>query len=184
MRRTSLFQSFINQSLTNMNSSLFSRSRWQRDVRSLGRLSQRFRSSLRGEGLEQRLLMAADIDDSISEAISLGAASTTPTSKSGSISPDVDVDMFRFSVTSGQVVDIDIDTPQNGPGGLGSYLRLFNSLGQQLAANDDAAAPGENVVGFDSLTTLLSPTIPTRPTIRLPATATLRVVKTRLATTS
>jgi hypothetical protein len=57
--------------------------------------------------------------------------------------------MFRFTVNAGQVVDFDLDTALNGPGGLGAYLRLFNAQGQQLAANDNAAAPGEGGVGFD-----------------------------------
>jgi dockerin type I repeat protein/pre-peptidase len=59
------------------------------------------------------------------------------------------VDLYRFTVTAGQVVDFDIDTPLNGPGGLGSFLRLFNAQGQELAFNDNAAAPGESV-GFDA----------------------------------
>jgi hypothetical protein len=95
-------------------------------------------------------MATADPDDSISESILLGAITTTPTVASDSISIDTDVDMYRFSVTSAQVVDFDIDTPLNGPGGLGSYLRLFNAQGTQLASNNDAAAPGENTVGFDA----------------------------------
>src|SRR3954454_14042106 len=103
------------------------------------------------EHLESRWLMAtADPDDTISEATSLGAITTTPITASDSISLDTDVDMYRFSVTSGQVVDFDIDTKLNGPGGLGSYLRLFNAQGLQLASNDDAAAPGETTIGFDA----------------------------------
>ena len=84
------------------------------------------------------------------DATSLGAVSTSPTSVSESISPDVDVDMFRFTITAGQVVDFDIDTAFNGPGGLGSFIRLFNSAGTQLDFNNDAAAPGETTVGFDA----------------------------------
>ncbi|MCU0959964.1 MAG: PPC domain-containing protein, partial [Pirellulaceae bacterium] len=102
------------------------------------------------EMLEYRLMMAADPDDEISEAISLGAASTTPVTVDASILPDTDVDMYRFTVSSGQTVDFDIDTPINGPGGLGSYVRLFNSRGQELAFNDDAYAPGEDVLGYDA----------------------------------
>ncbi|MHB8862117.1 MAG: DVUA0089 family protein [Pirellulaceae bacterium] len=102
------------------------------------------------ETLEHRLLMAADVDDELSEAIFLGAASTTAATYDAAIVPDTDVDMYRFTVSSNQVVDFDIDTPINGPGGLGSYLRLFNSQGAQLAFNNDAFAPGEDVLGFDS----------------------------------
>ncbi len=93
--------------------------------------------------------LPVDTDDELAEATSLGAITTTPITTSAAISPDIDVDMYRFTVTAGQVVDFDIDTTQNGPGGLGSYIRLFNSQGTQLAFNDDAAAPGETV-GFDS----------------------------------
>ena len=92
----------------------------------------------------------ADTDDAISEATVLGAISTTPKTVDASITLDVDVDMYRFTVTAGQVVDFDIDTPLNGPGGLGSYLRLFNGQGQELAANNDGAAPGENDIVYDS----------------------------------
>ena len=58
--------------------------------------------------------------------------------------------MYRFTVNANQVVDFDIDTTLNGPGGLGSYLRLFNSQGQQLAFNNDGMAPGENLLGYDA----------------------------------
>ena len=91
-----------------------------------------------------------DTDDAISEATVLGAISTTPKTVDASITPDVDVDMYRFTVTAGQVVDFDIDTPLNGPGGLGSYLRLFDGQGQELASNNDGAAPGENDIVYDS----------------------------------
>jgi hypothetical protein len=108
-----------------------------------------FKRRLGFEGLEQRLLLA-DLDDSLSEATSLGAITANAKTESDRIDPDDDVDMYRFTVTAGQVVDFDIDTPFNGPGGLGSYLRIFDSSGGQLASNNDAAAPGENEVGFDA----------------------------------
>ncbi len=109
-----------------------------------------FNRQLRVEGLEARRLLAVDLDDSIFEAVSLGQAASTPVVRSGTISPDVDVDMYMISVNAGQVVDFDIDTGANGAGGLGSYLRLFNSSGQQIAFNNDANAPGEDVIGFDA----------------------------------
>jgi hypothetical protein len=108
------------------------------------------RRRLRFEGLDERLPLASDLNDSLGEAESLGSISTSPRSESGLISPDTDVDMYRFSVSAGQTVDFDIDTPLNGPGGLGSLIRLFNSQGQQLAQNNDNTAPGENTIGFDS----------------------------------
>ena len=101
------------------------------------------------ECLEPRTVLA-DGDDTFGEAFQLGALSTTALTVSDAISEDTDVDMYAFSVASGQVVDFDIDTALNGPGGLGSYIRLFNSLGTQLDFNDDGAAPGENTVNFDA----------------------------------
>ncbi len=102
------------------------------------------------EGLESRWLMANDTDDQISEAISLGIASTTPRTASDAISPDTDVDMYLIGVSAGQTIDFDIDTAENGNNGLGSFIRLFNSQGTQIAFNNDAAAPGENTVGYDA----------------------------------
>ena len=99
-----------------------------------------------------------DPDDAISEAISLGSVSTTVITTNNSIAPDIDVDMFAFTVAAGQVVDFDIDTAQNGPGGLGSYIRLFNSQGIQLDLNDNGTAPGENTLGIDAYLRYLFPT--------------------------
>jgi Dockerin type I domain/Bacterial pre-peptidase C-terminal domain len=90
-----------------------------------------------------------DPNDSISEAIALGNVSTVALSSNETISPDTDVDMFSFTVSAGQIVDFNINTPLNGPGSLGTYIRLFNASGTQLAANNDAAAPGETQ-GSDS----------------------------------
>ncbi len=73
-----------------------------------------------------------DPDDAISESVSVGNVTTTPITRTGSIAPDTDVDLYAFAVTAGQVVDFDIDTTLNGAGGLGSYLRLFNPQGQEL----------------------------------------------------
>lgn len=95
-------------------------------------------------------LTTADPDDTLAEAASLGAISTTPVTVNNSITQDTDVDMYRLTVTAGQVVDFNINTPANGPNGLGSYLRLFSLSGQEIAFNDDGNAPGENVIGFDS----------------------------------
>ena len=97
-----------------------------------------------------KTIATTDQDDSISEAIPLGAISSSPTNVDFVISPDTDVDMFGFVVTAGQIVDFDIDTITNGTGGLNSYLRLFNSQGLQLDFNNNAKAPSESTVGFDA----------------------------------
>lgn len=95
------------------------------------------------------LVGAADPDDQISEARSLGAISTTRT-VSDSVSAADDVDMYSFSAVAGQRIGFDIDTPTNGVPGLGSYLRIFDATGRQLTFNNDGAAPGEPTVGFDA----------------------------------
>jgi len=80
----------------------------------------------------------------------LGTISPSAVSVDFVIFPDTDVDMYSFVVIGGQVVDIDIDTQVNGSGGLNSYLKLFDSQGQLLDLNNNAAAPGEFGVGFDA----------------------------------
>lgn len=116
----------------------------------------RERRRLLFESLDERLPF--DVDDSISEGLLLGTASTTPIIKNDSISPDTDVDMWRISVAAGQTVDFDIDTPTNGPGSLGSFLRIFSSSGTELAFNNDGRAPGEAGVGFDAYIRYTFPT--------------------------
>ena len=103
-------------------------------------------------GSYQLIIQALPIDtnDSISESAAIGAVSSTPITVNASLTTDIDVNMVAFTVTAGQLVDFDIDTVLNGPGGLGSFIRLFNSQGQQLTSNNNAAAPGESVIGFDS----------------------------------
>src|SRR5689334_21571098 len=102
----------------------------RRTRRSRAVLRRGHRRPLQLEHLEGRLLMAGDVDDALSRANVLSAsvlAPGVPVSATDSIDPDTDVDLYRVRVSAGQVVDFDIDTPQNGPGGLGSYLRLFDA---------------------------------------------------------
>jgi type IV secretory pathway TrbL component len=63
------------------------------------------------------------------------------------------VDLFRVTLAAGQTITIDIDAKTlSGGSSLDSYLRLFNSAGQQLAANDDDGS------SFDSLLTFRAST--------------------------
>ena len=98
------------------------------------------------ENLEPRLLMTADPDDQIQDAIRLGTI-TTPVTRNDAVNVAIDVDIYRVDVTAGQRLSFDIDRPTSSR--LDSYIRLFNSTGQQLAFSDDAAAPDE-VRGLDS----------------------------------
>jgi hypothetical protein len=71
--------------------------------------------------------MNADFDDQISEASPIQIRTDVPVAVSGTVNVSTAVDMYKFNVTSGQTIDFDIDTLQNGPGGLGSHIRIFNS---------------------------------------------------------
>ncbi len=103
---------------------------------------------LRVESLENRNLLAADFDDSLSER-DRWAVSDQPASVAADISEPTDVDMFRVTLATGQSIDIDVDTPTNGPGGLGGFLRVFNEQGMEVAFNNDASSPDDGMIGFD-----------------------------------
>jgi hypothetical protein len=85
-----------------------------------------------------------DPNDQISEAEEGGVTNW-------SINPGSDVDMRFFRGVAGEVWAIDVDT-NSGIGGLDSYLRIFDSSGNELAANDDQLAPGDpfNANSLDS----------------------------------
>src|SRR5947207_2494240 len=97
--------------------------------------------------LEGRLLLSSvsatdlDPDDQISEAVVLGTLSQTRSS-TNQIDASTDVDLFSFTVAAGQKISFDIDATPTSPA-LDSLLRLFDSTGNQLAADDNAPAPGE-----------------------------------------
>ncbi|QOV91052.1 PPC domain-containing protein [Humisphaera borealis] len=112
------------------------------------------RAAFRPETLEPRRLMAGtpvpntDVDDQISEApaVSVGVArygSISTAGLSGGLVAGRDVDMYKISVVAGQRLRFDID--RTSTSALDSYLRLFNAAGTQLAASDNAAAPGETL---------------------------------------
>jgi hypothetical protein len=84
-----------------------------------------------------------DPDDTISEAITMSVGS----SRTGAITPNWDVDMYRFTVSAGQTLSFDIDRPS---GSLDSYIRLFNSSGTQLAGNDDGVGPSPEYHNYES----------------------------------
>jgi hypothetical protein len=95
------------------------------------------------EPLEPRVLMSAtvtDTNDQTSEAVVM-TVSTSGKSTSGTIDIGTDVDMFSFNVAAGK--RISFNENKSGKTSLNSMLRLFNAQGQQLAINDDGAAPGE-----------------------------------------
>lgn len=98
------------------------------------------------DALEPRVLFSAvpvaddgDPNDQLSEAEDLGTLGEA-SDFTGSIDPETDVDLLRFTVAAGQKVTFDLDAEDSL---LDSYLRLFDADGVQIASNDDGAAPGE-----------------------------------------
>ncbi len=77
----------------------------------------------------------------LSDASELGAITAQPIDISSSLASG-DVQMYSFEVTAGQSVSFNINHPAHGLPD--SWLRLFDSSGNELAYNDDAAAPGES----------------------------------------
>lgn len=77
--------------------------------------------------------------DRLSTATGIAVAGAIATA---SIDTPTDVDLFKFTVSAGQTVDFDVDDSGNGFDG---YLRLFDATGNPIAANDNAAAPGEQL---------------------------------------
>jgi hypothetical protein len=93
------------------------------------------------ERLDQRLPL--DADDTLGEARVIRPTDNSPAVVSGArIESATDVDMYKFYAANGKV-SIDIDTKTNGAPGLGSYIRVFDAAGRQIAANNDGQAPNE-----------------------------------------
>ncbi|MEH1855820.1 MAG: DVUA0089 family protein [Nostoc sp.] len=91
-----------------------------------------------------------DPDDTIAEVQNRAAnIKTLGQFADFSLSPQTDVDLVKFTVSAGQQVGFDVDS-RNGSN-LNTYLRVFNSSGTQLAANNDGAAPGETSSQFSYL---------------------------------
>ncbi|MEH1824303.1 MAG: pre-peptidase C-terminal domain-containing protein [Nostoc sp.] len=91
-----------------------------------------------------------DPDDTIAKVQnSAGNTKTLGQFADFSLNVPTDVDLVKFTVSAGQQVGFDVDS-RNGSN-LNTYLRVFNSSGTQLAANNDGAAPGETPSQFSYL---------------------------------
>ena len=118
------------------------------DIRALGLLGWDVRKALPGRTVTVATagaavvnqnfgVRSADDDDQLSEATTLAAGATAA---GQSIASSTDVDLFAIHGKKGETFTIDVD----GVGAFDSYLRIFSADGAQLAANDNAAAPGES----------------------------------------
>jgi subtilisin family serine protease len=64
-----------------------------------------------------------------------------------------DVDLYRVVLAAGQTLKVDVDAETlSGGSTLDSYLRLFNSAGRQLAANDDSGGTYDSLLSFRATT--------------------------------
>ncbi len=80
-----------------------------------------------------------DIDNTISEAIDTSVGeidSNSPVTKSGEIDSKFDVDIFKFQLQEAEGIKLDINASELGSD-LDSYLRIFDSQGNQLSVDDD-----------------------------------------------
>lgn len=94
--------------------------------------------------------MSGDVPATMKTDASLGAVGGPAVVCGEQIGVPTDVDMYEFAVYAGQRIGFDIDTKDNGPPGLGSYLRIFDSKGNELAANNDKLAPGDPPPGANA----------------------------------
>ncbi len=92
---------------------------------------------------------AGDADDQFSEARSVGSPGLT-NSLTSVLEIAGDVDMFKIDVDGQRFLYFDVDTTLVNNRRPDPYLRLFNSLGIQLAHSDNHSAPGETDAGPDS----------------------------------
>ena len=87
--------------------------------------------------------MSSEPNNLISEVADSGVDFATEKSVtfSGTIDKVSDVDLYQFELDQGQGVTLDVDTVESGnnQGGFDSFLRVFDSLGNELTFNDDSA---------------------------------------------
>jgi len=58
--------------------------------------------------------------------------------------PDGDVDLYRFRVSSRGMVELEVISDPANPADFDSYLRLFDAAGNLITANDDIDTEGDN----------------------------------------
>ena len=91
-----------------------------------------------------------DPDDTIAEDANLASNNLTLGQFADlNLETQDDVDLIKFTVKAGQKVGFDVDS-RNGSN-IDTYLRVFNSSGTAIAANNDGVAPGETASQFSYL---------------------------------
>lgn len=80
-----------------------------------------------------------DTDNTIAEAIATSVGSNdsnSPVTKSGEIDSKFDVDIYKFQLQDAQGIKLDINASELGSD-LDSYLRIFDSQGNELSVDDN-----------------------------------------------
>ena len=106
--------------------------------------------------------MVSEPNNLISAATNSGISSTA--GESASFSSDIDkltdIDLYQFQLDQGQGITLDIDTinAANNTANFDSFLRLFDSQGNELTVNDDYAEESvefglDSYIGFIANTT-------------------------------
>jgi len=95
----------------------------------------------------------SDIDNTITEALDSGINQRTrAVSLEGEIASQDDIDIYQVQVDLGDGITANLDTT-NLDSDLDSYLRLFDSQGNELALDNDSGGNLANGSDFDSLLT-------------------------------
>jgi hypothetical protein len=98
-------------------------------------------------------LSTGDNDDSIPEALlSINNQMIVGSSRNFTLSSASDVDMILLNLDATGDTSFAIDLDSSNGSNVDTYLRLFDPSGNQLASNDDGAAPGEAASKFSFLT--------------------------------
>jgi hypothetical protein len=96
------------------------------------------------ERLEERALMAADLNDQMREASFVWTMSRTePSFVQGTIAGGSDVSMYSIYANAGEYVEFNLDKVNPTTQNLDAYLRIFDANGREISRNDDGPAPRE-----------------------------------------
>ena len=106
--------------------------------------------SLGIETLEARCMMAGD--DTLATATHVNFTYAVQAQRSDAIDPLGDVDMYSVDLTAGDTLQAQIEAQTIGSS-LDSYLRIFDSAGNELASNDDANGTVDSALTFQAAST-------------------------------
>lgn len=116
--------------------------------------------ALLGAVLPSTLESGGTGDDGVGKTLAtahpLGSVGASSVVRSEAIQTPLDVDLYSVTVSAGQTLTFDIDTPTNSTLSVNAHLRLFDDAGRELASNRYARAPGDPAPILASTGTVLS----------------------------